>query len=254
MFLQQPAQHRQQANTVYVAAPKAGDTVTVRVASGTVQVDDTLHAVVRQTGGEVYAFAALFLTLVLVGVTIWAQRQVHRLQTTNNDLQAEHAKLQREFNHMEAQHEAERRAADTMRHEEHERAVDARISAEAYVVRRTVRGWIIPVQHGRALGVPPTVEWVGIVGRQDSGAVEERLQRMVADAPLASPLVGKAAREAYVLYYKAKGPGPKPPESLADLQHQPLNVRQAQEDAVFTNLLECVERLTAAIDPELRDN
>src|SRR6266576_3257893 len=106
------------------------------------QVTDTMHAVVRQTGGEVFAFASLLLTLVLVGVTIWAQRQINRLQTTNNDLQAEHAKLQREFNQMEAQYEAERRAADTIRDEEHERAVDAQIGAEAYVVRRMLRAWI----------------------------------------------------------------------------------------------------------------
>jgi len=243
VFVQQPAQHRQQANTAYVALPKAGDTVTVRVASGTVQVGDTLHAVVRQTGGEAYVVASLVLTVVLVGVTIWAQRQINRLQTTNNNLQAEHAKLQRDVNQREAE-----------RDEEHERAVDAAVGAEAYVVRRTIRAWVIPIQYGRALGVPPTVEAVAIVGRQDSATVEERLQRMVADAPRASRDIQTAVREAYVLYYKAKGPGPKPPENLADLQATPTHVARAQEDEVFGNLLACIERLTAAIDPELRDN
>jgi hypothetical protein len=134
------------------------------------------------------------------------------------------------------------------------KSTDAAVGAEAYVVRRTIRSWIIPILHGQALGVPPTVDAVAIVGRQDSGAVEERLQRMVAAAPHASPGIQKAVREAYVLYYKAKGPGPKPPDTLADLQAKPLHVRQAQQDEVFGNLQACVERLTAAIDPELRDN
>ena len=106
----------------------------------------------------------------------------------------------------------------------------------------------------QALGVSPTVDAVAIVGRQESGAVEERLQRMVAAAAHASPDVQKAVREAYVLYYKAKGPGPKPPETLADLKAKPVHVRQAQQDEVFGNLLACIERLTAAIVPELRDN
>ena len=82
---QQAAQHRQQANTVYVAAPKAGDTVTVRVVSGTEQVGDTLHAVVRQTGGEGYVIGNLVLSAILIVVTVILQARSNKLQRDLKD-------------------------------------------------------------------------------------------------------------------------------------------------------------------------
>jgi hypothetical protein len=256
----QQAQLQQRANTLYVVVPKR-DTLTVRVASGTVQVGDTLHAVVRQTGGGAYALTNVLLATALIGVTVWAHRRTHAVERRNSELeqknvelQERNVELQRQFNETQVAHEKERRADEARRNEEHQRAVDAQIGAEAYVVRRMIRAWIIPMQHARALGAPPTVELLGIGARDEAAAVEERLHRMVVAAPLASPAVGKAAREAYVLYYKARGPGPKPPESLADLQHKPVHVRRAQEELIFTNLEACLGRLTAAIDPELRDH
>jgi len=132
------------------------------------------------------------------------------------------------------------------------RSVDAAISADAYAARRSIRAWVVGVQRMQA-SEAPTFATVGIAGKQDSAAVEERLQRMVAAAPQASRAVQRAVREAYVLYYKAKGPGPQPPESLADLQATPQHVVPAQERALFGDLQACLARLTDAIEPELRE-
>jgi len=211
---------------VFVSIPH--DSLTVRIASGSVQVPDTLHAVVRQTGGEWYLVGNLVLAAALILVTVILQRRS--------------IGLQRAFNN-----------ADRKRDDVRERAVDARISAEAYVVRRTIRGWVVAVEHLRGLGETPALVHVGVAGAEPLRVVEEQLQRMAADAPLASLQVGEAVREAYVLYYKAKGPGPRPPESLADLQAKAQHVRTAEYQTHFDDLQSCLARLTAAIDPALRD-
>ena len=131
-------------------------------------------------------------------------------------------------------------------------SVDAKIGAEALWVRRTIRGWIIPIQHQQA-GMVPNIDAVVIARKELSGAVEERLHRMVAEAPHASPHVAKAVGEAYVLYFKAKGPTLRPPEKLDDLQARQPQPVQVPNEVVMGDLRACVERLTATIQPELRD-
>ena len=232
MLIQHPVV--QHVDTVYVAVAKLVDTVTVRVASGSVQVTDTLHAVVRQTGGEWYFIGTLVLTGALIAVTVWAHRQMHRLQQRNTDLQADHAKVQREFNEMQAQHEAERRAAEKKREEERQRAVDARVSGVAYAVRRQLRSWLdeapaetkalvsvtdtwaeaVKQLGGKEVGEVPglthgmlsvTVKWAAQRADQHFNRAEERIVQLVAAAPEASAAVADSIRRAYVLFYKATG-------------------------------------------------
>src|SRR2546426_500389 len=121
-------------------------------------------------------------------------------------------------------------------------SVDAKISAEAYAARRTIRSWILTAQHLQAIGASPTRI---VVGEQDKG-VEERLHRAVAEAPHASRAVAAAIREAYVLYYRATAEPPV--ERLPDLQAK----RAGGRDAALADLQACVARLTGAIEPELR--
>ena|SRR5690349_18410613 len=123
------------------------------------------------------------------------------------------------------------------------KSVDAAISARAYTVRRTLREWILSAQHLQALGRS--------VGFDPDRGVEERLQRAIAAAPLASPAVAAATREAYVLYYRATTR--RTPKSIADLQASTPEAKKAANDAALEDLQACVERLTAAIDPALRD-
>lgn len=278
MSVQQPAQLRQQANTVYVAAPKAGDTVTVRVTSGTVQVRDTLHAVVRQTGGEGYVFASLFLTFVLVGVTIWAQLRINRLQTTNNDLQAEHAKLQREFNQMEAQHEAERRAAERQRQQDHQRATDTRISGIAYALRRQLRSWLdeAPTEltglvsmadawwdaerkagtYTEGSDVPGVTEgmmrvsakWAQRYSGEHFDRAEARVLQLLAAIPDASPEVTDSIRRAFVLFYEATlrlNQQMRTFDDIGEVEPQGLA-------AAYHELEDCIKALSVAVDEELQ--
>lgn len=119
------------------------------------------------------------------------------------------------------------------------KSVDATISAEAYAVRRTLRGRIFGALHLQALGGVPTFE--------PDPEVEARLQRAVAAAPHASRPVAAAIRDAYVLYYRATAQPPA--ENLAAMLNE---ARAAASAAALADLQTCVERLTAAIDPELR--
>ena len=88
----------------------------------------------------------------------------------------------------------------------------------------------------------------GVPTFEPDPGVEARLQRAVAAAPHASRPVAAGIRDAYVLYYRAMGDDP-PPENLAALLNQNLEAASA---AALAALQACDERLTAAIDPELR--
>src|SRR5688500_7007263 len=92
------------------------------------------------------------------------------------------------------------------------KSTDASIGADAYLVRRTLRGWILAGQH--LLSVGGSLTSVPVAGEDHD--VEERLQRAIAGAPHASAPVGTAIREAYALYYQATGQ--RPVTGLADLQ------------------------------------
>lgn len=219
---------------MYVVVPRVGDTATVRVASGSVQVGDTLHAVVRETGGEWYLIGTLVLTAVLIGVTIWTHRQVHRLQVRNTDLQGEHAKLQRELNEMHAQHESQQREDQRRRDEEQRRATDARSSGIAFALRRQLISWTdenpqemgallaltdgfaeLDKQHGGSghgtalkMPIPPpnvlhgAIQWA-LEKQQHFNRAEERMLQLVATAPEGTPAVAESIRRVYVLFYQA---------------------------------------------------
>ncbi len=119
------------------------------------------------------------------------------------------------------------------------KSTDATISAEAYTVRRTLRVKVFGAQHLQGMGGVPTFD--------PDPDVEARLQRAIAAAPHASRAVAAAIRDAYVLYYRATAQ--PPPANLAALLNQN---REAASAAALADLHACNERLTAAIDPELR--
>jgi hypothetical protein len=218
MIPQQPsvAPLKHQADTVRVLVPKAVDSLKVRITSGTVQVPDTIHAVVRQKGG-MYEWATLALTLALILVTFFTQRRSSRLQ--------------RDFNDMQAQHERERREADQKRDDERRRAVDAKISGVAYVLRRQLNALLEEapgevhaliavvdtwVEQTKKLGAtteePPVTggmehgatEWAGEhSGGPEIDRAEVRFAELVSAAPEASQPVARAIRSAFVLFYRA---------------------------------------------------
>ncbi|HXG96342.1 MAG: hypothetical protein E6J91_26895 [Deltaproteobacteria bacterium] len=127
------------------------------------------------------------------------------------------------------------------------KSADAMIGAEAYVVRRTLRSWILAAEHLRAMqGTPPRLA----LAEQDK-TVEDRLQRAITAAPHASRPIAAAIREAYVLYFRATA---KPHvENLADLQAKPRATLDAEYAAALADMRACVTRLTDAIVPELRE-
>ena len=264
MSIQQPAQHQQQARTVYVAVPKAADTVTVRVASGTVQINDTLHAVVRQTGGEAYVIGNLVLSATLIVVTII--------------LQARSNKLQRDLKEMEERHERERRAADTKRDEAQRRATDARISGIAFAVRRQLISWIDEVPQGMDALVTIAGEFSKFDkkhGGSGSGTkfsmpslaanilnaaiqwarerqvhfdrAEERMLQLVAAAPDGTEPVAESVRRVYVLFFQATS---RLNQQVA--KHQEGAVVEPLELATaFHEIEQCVIELGVAVGPEL---
>lgn len=127
-------------------------------------------------------------------------------------------------------------------------SVDAAISVDAYAVRRILRGWLIPLEHMRAAGEPPTLERVGR-RREEPKEVEDRLQRAVMDAPHASTPVASAIREAYVLYCRVAA---APPLEKIDSQGRPVG-NEVRDAAIFADLQACAARLTDAVEPALRD-
>lgn len=124
------------------------------------------------------------------------------------------------------------------------RGIDAAISADAYEARRVIRAWILAAQHIQALGGPYGP--VGVAAEYEG--VEKRLERAVISAPEASGAVKTAIREARVLYYKARNP--TAPPGIAALLNQGLQDRYQR---ALDDLIACADRLTAAIEPDLRD-
>ncbi len=261
---QQAAQHRQQANTVYVAAPKAGDTVTVRVVSGTVQVGDTLHAVVRETGGEGYVIGNLVLSAILIVVTVILQARSNRLQ--------------RDLKEMEERHEGERRAADTKRDEAQRRATDARISGIAFALRRQLISWIDEVpqamdalvtiagefskldkEHGGSgsgtkfsmPSIAPNILNAAIQWARERqlhfDRAEQRMLQLVAAAPDGTEAVAESLRRVYVLLYQATS---RLNQQVAKYDERAI-AEPPELATAFNEIEQCVIELGIAVGPEL---
>src|SRR5438128_360731 len=92
--------------------------------------------------------------------------------------------------------------------DEHNRrkTVDGRISAQAYAARRTIRqGWLDhPLRKaGPGAGTPRSDVNAGTAIASEFGQVENRFEQMAADAPDATKPVGRAVRDALVVFYRA---------------------------------------------------
>ncbi len=181
--------------------------------------------------------------------------------------------------HEQGKDEATRRAADRQRADERRVAVDARISALAYALRRQLRSWVeeapdeIPAQvsivdawssavqdlggddPGEVPGIPPQLRAAaGAWALRASGHfdhAEEQMLELMAAAPDASPDVAVALRRAYPLFYRATGRLNR----QAALRQEPLEPSDVAKEitAAYHELQECIEALTPAIDVELRD-
>jgi hypothetical protein len=133
----------------------------------------------------------------------------------------------------------------------HRKAVDGRISPQAYAARRTLRSWLTDPRLAILSNHPSF--WVQFATSisQHFAATEKRFEQIAADAPDASPAVGDAVRDAYVLFYNATG---RVNEAIAaanvtsSSQGTIQEVQQALKDFEL-----CVDSLTRAIDEKLRD-
>jgi hypothetical protein len=133
----------------------------------------------------------------------------------------------------------------------HRKAVDGRISPQAYAARRTLRSWLTDPQLA-VLGNHPSF-WVQFANKISShfAATEKRFERIAADAPEASPAVGDAVRDAYVLFYNATG---RINEALAAANvtgPSPGTIQEIQQ--ALKDFESCIDPLTHAIDEKLRD-
>jgi hypothetical protein len=132
------------------------------------------------------------------------------------------------------------------------RAVDGRISAQAYQARRTLRSWLEdptrPPGGPSAFATAHEANFVAEVSRHFP-AVEARLEQMAGDAPSASPEVAVNVRAAFVVFGRATAQVYREIQRAAKLGER--------TDQVFTDAMRdfevCAELLTAAIDPELRN-
>src|SRR5712692_1351237 len=123
------------------------------------------------------------------------------------------------------------------------RAIDARISAEAYALRRQLRSWIVG---------PPLTALVGAIGwatrtQAHFDRAEARFAELVRNIPEASADVAEAVRRAYVLFYTATQ---RVNEEVA-VGGSPTGV--ATLNTAYAELEQGAQELDAAIDQELRD-
>lgn len=127
------------------------------------------------------------------------------------------------------------------------KAADAVISAEAFAARSTIRGWKNQIAHLQAVsGSPPSS-----VMPQEHGEVQDRLLRAVSQAAHGSRKAAKAIRKAYALFIRASGTGRV--LTAADLRHKNPAEQETEYKAASREMAQCVEWLTRAIEPSLRD-
>src|SRR5438552_12336606 len=121
-------------------------------------------------------------------------------------------------------------------------AVDARISAQAYALRRQLRSWYQehhPHEKQSFLG------WAATIQRHFDRA-EDRLQELVAQIPEASPSVSRAVRQAYVEFYDA-----------TEIINREVAVGGTEGAALqlstaFDGIRKCAHTISDAIDGDLR--
>lgn len=127
------------------------------------------------------------------------------------------------------------------------KGVDAAISVEAFAARSAIRSWLNGDYHLMALGgasprFEPKEEWRDI---------QARLEQAVAQSPHASRGVAKAVKDAYGLFVRATGQGRT--LTAADLVAKSPEAAASAGRECVRQFEECVERLTRAVGPGLRD-
>jgi len=170
----------------------------------------------------------------------------------------------------------QRRAVEQQRAQEHRAAVDARISALAYALRRQLRSWVDEAPDeviaivaivdawtaaAKALGsdepgeVPGVTHgmleiawtWASDRSRHFNTAEARELELMGA-APEASRMVAAAIRRAYVLFYRATG---RLNRQVA-VRGGRGGLSVVEIAAAYHELEAYIQALEPAIDPELR--
>lgn len=131
----------------------------------------------------------------------------------------------------------------------HRRAVDARISAQAFALRRTLASWV-DRDWGMGMNLLATAQYLS--GHFD--ATEKRVEDMVSSAPDASEDLRRTVRRVYVLFYSAtqflnEGALHASDSTLA--ANTPYEVWDGLDKAKEL-LEECVGVLGAAVDKDLR--
>ena len=140
----------------------------------------------------------------------------------------------------------ERRHRDDLRRQDADRvrAADARISAMAYMTRRTLRTW---VEEAAPESTLLAAGWIQEV-QPNFGATEGRFTDMMAQAPDSSPGVVTAVREAFVLFATATN-ALNHAWKAGVVQSSLTNVVTAHQQITAS-----AAALDAAIDRELRDH
>jgi hypothetical protein len=128
------------------------------------------------------------------------------------------------------------------------KAINGRISAQAYMARRTINSWL--KDPSRPPPGPSDEEAKFVKGISEHFPdVERRFELIAADAPEASRSVGRSVRKAFVLFNQAT--------ARAHREMYRGEKLGKRDDREFTEALgdfqQCVAPLTQAIDRELRD-
>ena len=261
-------------DTVFVFSPRTLDSLRVHVTSGTLQVRDTV--VVRETGDHLDAWATVLVTAALVAATVIASVRVERLQKRNNEVQQNHADLQREFNEMQAQQERGRRVMEDRLAKEHRMAVDAKLSGVAYALRRQLRALLEEVPEEVSAIMEIVDAWTGTSGvsaavgedlpgvtpgmqdiasqwaRSHSGGdsinrAEQRLLELISSAPEASQDVANAIRLAFVAFYN----GMSRWQGVWTIYRDREELDAQELTTGFYDIVTCTEALGEAVGEEL---
>lgn len=133
----------------------------------------------------------------------------------------------------------------------HRSRADAKLSAQAYALRRQMRGWLAD---GLTLDADMIIRALRVtqipdrVTTSEVRRAEDRILEMVATAPEASSVVASAIRTAYVLFYKA----------TTRINYQLAYASSTLSDdgkelsGAFGDIKLAIDSLSVAVDPELQ--
>lgn len=147
------------------------------------------------------------------------------------------------------------------REERRQEAVDARIGAIAYALRRQIDSWwevTWPSGTGHEL---QALRKSRRLAEDHFDTAEERVELMLSQAPRASEQVADAVRRASVLFYRATELINEMAEANvqvveSDEYGDPVRIKVSDDvwqgfDEAFGYVIDCVEVLEEAIDPQL---